>query len=101
MAQEAMDACLRVLKESNKRRFDGSCVRNSILIISHVTFRDCRRAHFFRQPFSKIAVYDSRKPTKISVTEFCDDSLKSSFEKLMKIKIDTYSNKGIVQVTKP
>ena len=53
MAQEAMDARLRVLKESNKIRFDGSCVRNSILIISHVTFRDCRHAHFFRQPFSK------------------------------------------------
>ena len=46
-------------------------------------------------------IYDGRKPTKISVTEFCDGSLKSSFEKLMKIKIDTYSNKGIVQVTKP
>ena len=53
MAQEAMNARLRVLKESNKSRFDGSCVRNSVLIISHVTFRDCRRAHFFRQPFSK------------------------------------------------
>ena len=53
MAQEAMDARLRVLKESNKIRFDDSCVRNSILIISHVTFRDYRRAHFFRQPFSK------------------------------------------------
>ena len=44
-------------------------------------------------------LYAGRKPTKISVTEFCDDSLKSSFEKLMKIKIDTYSNKGIVQTT--
>ena len=53
MAKEAMNARLRVLKESNKSRFDGSCVRNSVLIISHVTFRDCRRAHFFRQPFSK------------------------------------------------
>ena len=53
MAQEAMNARLRVLKESNKSRFDGSCVRNSVLIISHVTFRDCRRANFFRQPFSK------------------------------------------------
>ena len=44
-------------------------------------------------------IYDGRKPTKISVIEFCDDSLKSWFEKLMKIKIDTYSNKGIVQTT--
>ena len=53
MAPEAMNARLRVLKESNKSRFDGSCVRNSVLIISHVTLRDCRRVHFFRQPFSK------------------------------------------------
>ena len=46
-------------------------------------------------------IHDGRKPTKISAIEFCDDSLQSSFEKLMKIKIDTYSNKGIVQITKP
>ena len=31
-----------VLKESNKNRCDGFCVRNSVLSISHVTFRDCR-----------------------------------------------------------
>ena len=42
MAREAMDVCLRVLKESNKRRFDSYKVRNSVLIISHITFRDCR-----------------------------------------------------------
>ena len=41
-AGEAMDICLWVLKESNEGRFDGYCVRNSVLIISHVTFRDCR-----------------------------------------------------------
>ena len=46
-------------------------------------------------------VYDGRKPAKISVIEFCDDGLTSSFEKLMKIKIDTYSNTAIVQITKP
>ena len=61
MAQEAMDARLRVLKESNKIRFDGSCVRNSILIISHVTFRDCRRAHFFPTTFLEIAVFRSNR----------------------------------------
>ena len=27
--------------------------RNSVLIISHVTFRDCRVHFFLRQPFSK------------------------------------------------
>ena len=41
-AGEAMDICLWVLKESNKSWFDGYCVRNSVLIISHVTFGDCR-----------------------------------------------------------
>ena len=41
MAREAMDVCLRVLKESNKSRFDSYSVRKSVLIISHNTFRDC------------------------------------------------------------
>ena len=51
-------------------------------------FVSFKGAHIWRQ-----------KTKKISVIEFCDDSLKSWFEKLMKIKIDTYSNKGIVQTT--
>ena len=42
MAGEAVDICLRVLKESNKSRFDSYSVRNSVLNISHITFRDCR-----------------------------------------------------------
>ena len=46
MAREVMDVCLRVLKESNKSRFDSYSVRNSVLIISHITFRDCR-VHIF------------------------------------------------------
>ena len=46
MAREAMNLCLRVLKESNKSRFDSCSVRNSVLIISHITFRDCR-LHIF------------------------------------------------------
>ena len=40
MAGEAMDICLRALKESNKNRFDSFSVRNSVLSISHNTFRD-------------------------------------------------------------
>ena len=36
-----MDLCLRVLKESNKNRFDSCSVGNSVLIISHITFWDC------------------------------------------------------------
>ena len=43
MTREATEVCLRVLKESNKSRFDSHIVRNSVLIISHITFpRDCR-----------------------------------------------------------
>ena len=42
MAREATDICLWALKESNKSRFDSYQVRNSVLIISHTTFRDCR-----------------------------------------------------------
>ena len=38
MARETMDVCLRVLKESNKSRFDSYSVRNSVSIISHITF---------------------------------------------------------------
>ena len=49
MTREAMDVYLRVLKESNKSRFDSYTVRNSVLIISHITFRDCRVV--VRQPF--------------------------------------------------
>ena len=46
MAQEAVGVCLRVLEESNKRRFDSYSVRNSVLIIFLITFRDCR-VHIF------------------------------------------------------
>ena len=42
MTRDAMDVCLRVVKESSKSRFDSLSVRNSVLIISHITFRDCR-----------------------------------------------------------
>ena len=52
MAREAMDVCLRVLKESNKSRFDSYSVRNSVLIISHITFRDCRQ-HIFSDNLSR------------------------------------------------
>ena len=51
-AREAMDVCLRVLKESNKSRFDSYSVRNSVLIISHITFWDCR-VHIFSDNLSR------------------------------------------------
>ena len=50
-----MDICLRVLKESNKSRFDSYSVRNSVLLISHITFRDCH-VHIFPTTFLEIAV---------------------------------------------
>ena len=43
LARKAMEMCLRVLKESNKNASStATVVRNSVLIISHITFRDCR-----------------------------------------------------------
>ena len=41
-----MDICLPVLKESNKSRFDSNSVKNSVLNISHITFRDSRVHNF-------------------------------------------------------
>ena len=58
MTRGAMDICLRVLKESKKGRFDSCSVRNSILIISYITFRDCR-VHIFPTTFLEKAVYTS------------------------------------------
>ena len=52
MAGEAMDICLRVLKESNKSRFNSYSVRNSVVIISHITLRDCR-VHIFSDNLSR------------------------------------------------
>ena len=52
MAREAMDVCLQKLKESNKSRLDSYSVRNSVLIISHITFRDCR-VHIFSDSLSR------------------------------------------------
>ena len=47
-----MDICLPVLKESNKIRFDWNSVKNSVLNISHITFRDCR-VHIFSDNLSR------------------------------------------------
>ena len=53
MVQEATDICLRVLKESNKSRFDSfsryeQCIDHIPYYLSGLS-----GAHFFRQPFSK------------------------------------------------
>ena len=50
-----MDVCLRMLKESSKSRSDSYSVRNSVLVISHITFRDCR-VHIFPNNFSQNSV---------------------------------------------
>ena len=51
MAGEVMDMCLKVLKESNKSWFNSYSVRNSVLNLSHITFRDCRM-HIFSDNLS-------------------------------------------------
>ena len=58
VAREATDVCLRVLKESSKSRFDSSSVRNSVLIISHNTFRDCL-VHIFSDNLSRSSCIQS------------------------------------------
>ena len=52
MAREAMDVCLRMLKESDKTRLDSYSVRNSVLIRSHIIFRDCR-VHIYSDSLSR------------------------------------------------
>ena len=54
-----MDIRLRVLKESNKSRCNRYSVRNSALIISHITLPDCR-VHIFPTTFLEIAVYEEK-----------------------------------------
>ena len=48
-----MDVCLRVLKESNKSRFDSYSVNNKC--IDHIPYdlSGLSRAQFLRQPLSK------------------------------------------------
>ena len=66
-----MGVCLRVLRESNKSRFDSYSVRNIVLIISHITFRDCRvdifsdnlsrNSYLFLLAFLDLTVYNVRQ----------------------------------------
>ena len=53
LARKAMTMCLRVLMESyTKVGSTATVVRNSVLIISHITFRDCR-VHIFSDNLSR------------------------------------------------
>ena len=60
MAQEAVDVCLRVLKESNKKKFDSYSVKNTVFIIPHITFRDCR-VHILADNLSQNSCIQIRK----------------------------------------
>ena len=53
LAGKAMEMCLRVLKESNKSRFDSYSRQEQC--IDHIPYylSGLSRAHFFRQPFSQ------------------------------------------------
>ena len=66
MAREAMDICLRVVKESNKSGFEYS-VRNSVFLISHITFRDCR-VHIFSDNLSRNSCISGEKPALYNCT---------------------------------
>ena len=57
MAQEAMDICLRVLKESNKSRFDSYSRQEQC--IDHIPYYllGLSRALFFPTTFLEVAVY--------------------------------------------
>ena len=87
MAREAMDLCLRELKESNKSRFDSYSVRNSVLIISHITFRDCR-VHIFSDNLSRnICIYVSKNAVnRIVKIELC-------FLQLFAVSLSDVANK--------
>ena len=68
-----MDICLQVLKESNKRRLESYTARNRVLIISHITFRDCR-VHIFNDNRPRNSCISNGQLSVINVfriTEFC------------------------------
>ena len=70
--------CFLVVKRSSKGRFDSYSVRNSVLIISHITFRDCR-VHFLPTIFLEIAVCRAQFLSKISsYCPFCDKQLSAA-----------------------
>ena len=71
MAREAMDICLRLLKKSKKSRFDSYSVRNSVLIISHITFRDCR-VHFFSDNLSRSSCIQNARILLITAVPVSD-----------------------------
>ena len=52
-----MNLCLQFLKERNNSRFESYSVSNMLLIMSHITFRDCR-VHIFSNLSRNSDVHD-------------------------------------------
>ena len=61
--------CFRVLKRSSKSRLDSYSVRNSVLTISHITFRDCRVRFFSDNLSRKSCILYSKKLTGTTETK--------------------------------
>ena len=60
LAQESVDICLRMLKESDKSRFDSYSVRNSELIVSHTILPfGIVACTFFPTTVLEVAIYQS------------------------------------------
>ena len=59
MAREAMELCLRLLRESNKSEFDSYIVRKSVSIISHITFWVCRMHTFSDNLSQNSCIWDN------------------------------------------
>ena len=53
--------CLRVLKKSNKSRFDSHSIGNSVLILSHISPFGIVACTFFSTIFLEVAVYREAK----------------------------------------
>ena len=68
MAGEAMDLCLRVLKESNKSGFDSCKGGNSVLIIFRITFRDCRVYILSDNPSRNSCIQNFIRPRVFPIT---------------------------------
>ena len=81
-----MDVCLRVLKESNKRSFDRYSVWNSVLIISHITFRD-RGVHI---------VYDSVHVDQVYRKQYIRNKVKILLSRGRHVHRKTYKQKNRV-----
>ena len=69
LARKSMKMCLRVLTESNKRFDTATVVRNSVSIISYITFHDCP-VHIFSDNLSQNGCIRSELPGRSSMDGF-------------------------------